>query len=393
MKNNLWGKIVSFLLLVILPSAIFIAGCQSNHNRLEDHTYNPIINSGKENFDVYSIFLDDSFIYFTFVSDDCVTFYRHYFKDNRVIEIGSVPNYVFNIGFHALIQDKLFFYITVAESISDVFEENKYENILYAIDIDKNTMEKISAESEYLPGAIIHSSGDIIVTRQSKRSDNNILTTFIELFDVNSGKVLKKSDEHILDDNTNIGSYIMNTCTYNNYIYALIDERFEDGTNEPDIYVFDNDFNLVRTINMGSVSDKIMAARVGTMEIYKDFVFMSNYSDFSFIGTIENDTIKPLIEEQFIDIALQYSEEYPPIFFVRGTNRVIMLDCENKKLEQIELKLPEEYMIQFMMSTEENAFITLFAYSETPDDDKHNLLYFLKRDALDVAQFNIYSSP
>lgn len=378
-----------FITCISIFFALSIIGCQTTPTGIREKQVDELDNLTGKNYDAYLTLLDDSFIYFSFTDNDTITFYRHYFKTSDDVEIGVISNYAFNIGFTAQIKNKIYFYITTAENLDAIFLYNEFENIIYSVNIDNNVLSVEYKETHCLPGAIICEGKNSIVTRQSTRSSDNILTTFIEIYDIKEDTVspIAKSKDFILDDTSNIGSYLMNCCTYNGKIYALIDERYENGTTYPCIQVYDSSLNLLQIIAMNEVQEQIMSARVGNMEVYEDIIYMRNYFDESFIGVISENSIVPLIQEQSIGISKRNSESEPPIFFVRGTNKVMELDLDNKKLNQFETILPNSYIIKYLMSSGEDVLVTVFAHSETPTDRKDDKLYLLKRNDLKNSQF------
>ncbi len=329
--------------------------------KITTETIRPTISAG-----CYSIMLEDSYIFFT--TDSSATFYRQYF-DGRMISLGSIDDFAFNLGFHTLIDQKLYFYITTADSIEAVFENNSFVNRIYCIDIDKNLLREIYFESECLPGAIISSIDNYLISRQSQRSEDNFLYTYIEIYDTSINQIVKTSEVFTLNDNTNVGTYMMNMCCDGNYIYALLDERYEDGSNSPFIVKYDTNFEIQEVINIDSIAEYILTARVGEMYIDDTFLFMRNYSADACVSRIENGNVIPIIQENGLRKSLQYTTGQRPIFYVFGSTRIYLFDESKGSYVSHELNLQNDYIIQSIMVNDHTALVALFVYPSAPDDD------------------------
>ena len=316
--------------------------------------------------DCYSILLDDSFVFFSLSEDSSATFYRQYF-DGSIVNLGTIDNYVFNLGIHTLIGQNLYFYITTADSLEAVFNNDSFENHIYSIDLKENLLASIYSESKCLPGAIISSAESYIISRQSQRSEDNYLYTYLEIYDTQSQQVINTSEIFSLNDNTNIGIYMMNICTDGTYIYALLDERHEDGTNSPSIVKYDINLQIHEVINIDAISDYILAARVGEMATDGTYLYMKNYSGDSCVSIINNSIASPIIQENGLQISLQYTADQYPLFYRYGGTQLYLYD-NNGGYASHTLDLRDDYLIKHIMVNNDTALVTLFTYASSPDD-------------------------
>lgn len=316
--------------------------------------------------DCYSILLDDSYVFFSLSENSSASFYRQPFNGSR-IKIGEIPDYIFNLGFHTLIGDKLFFYVTTAESTEAVFNENAYTNHIYCIDLSKNKLYEEYSESICLPGAIISSSSTLLISRQSRRSADNMLSTYLEIYDPESHKIVEVSESFVLNDTTNIGAYMMNACSDNQYIYALVDNRYEGGNSHASIIVYNQNFDVIKEIKVDSIEEYILSSRVAEMSITGNYLYMKNYSGNAVVALIEDSYVTPIIQKNGLQKAIQYHSEHP-IFYSHGESDVYLYDESSGEFLKKELNLIDNYLIKHIMINENSALVTLFAYASSPDD-------------------------
>src|SRR5699024_524182 len=147
-----------------------------------------------------------------------------------------------------------------------------------------------------------------------------------------------------LNDNTNIGIYMMNICTDGTYIYALLDERHEDGTNSPSIVKYDINLQIHEVINIDAISDYILSARVGEMATDGTYLYMKNYSGDSCVSIINNSIASPIIQENGLQISLQYTADQYPLFYRYGGTQLYLYD-NNGGYASHTLDLRDDYLI------------------------------------------------
>ena len=363
------------LLVAILIISIIIAipGCGRSAHAPENTMLNDI-----PAVDCYATLLDDSFIYFTFTSSNAISIYRHFF-DGKTILIGTIEDYVFNLGLFTVTNNHVYFYVTTAISAESVFENNTYKNNIYSVELKSNSFELVYSESECLPGALLHSTDKYLVSRQSERDENNVLSTYIELYDLETAAVVNSSKVFCLDDSRNVGEYMINICTDNGFIYALVDTRYEDGSNEALLYKYDIDFNVVSAIDMKNISDYILKARVGNMNINNDIVYMKNYSGDAFIGRIIENSIVPLIKQQYLEVAVNYFDDVP-LYYQRTGSTLYQFDFSTSELQKITLQTSNDFIIKNVLINGNNSLITMFTYETSYFDKKEDKVYYVNRD-------------
>lgn len=368
------------LLLFVILLSMLITGCSQTPKVDSNNDFGTIITDppSEHTIDCYSALLKDSYVYFSLADDNTVVFYRTYF-DGKSVKIGEVDDYVFNLGIHTISDNTLYFYITTAESQAAVFEKNEYKNIIYKIDLTTNVLNEVYSESYCLPGAIISSVGEYLVSRQSHRSEDNQLSTYIELYNIRTGVVEKRSEVFVLDDNTNVGTYMINMCADNENIYAIVDKRYQDGTNDAKIHKYNTDMELIDTINLGDISNYILTSRIATMHVFDDCVYLKNYSGDAVVGIVKDNTISEIAKGKGLEIAIQH-DDHTPVFYLKGNTSVFFYNSEKKNLDSVELETENDYLIKSIMACDEKLLVTLFAYASSPDEVFNDRIYWVDKN-------------
>jgi len=326
-----------------------------------------IVNVPYKNSVAYIALQDDSIIYMEFKDSDSI-FYRHSIVENTTIEIGVIPNFVISAGFAILSGESLYNQITVRGNDPKV--NYGFKNVLYKIDLDKNSLSQITSDTEYLPAAYIYPYKNKILSLYAKRSSNHF-TAFMTVFDINKKQFTSKSKDYVLDENSYKGNRIVNCCTSGELIYALTIESSVDvnsqstvnANNHTTIKVLNEAFELINEIELGEdVLALIANSRVGTMRVFGDFIFMRNYSGNGLIGLIENNSIKTLLIDPELDMAVNPNQQELPRFFKRHTNKYYTIDEQNKCINEMELEIKEGYSILSMLSSGEYSYVHLTNY-------------------------------
>lgn len=370
-----FNKVKILIGAVFITGLLFFLGCQNENQVIDNIILSDYkIDTSKENIVSYLALLDDSFIYSTaYMDTKMTTYYRHYLNSNKIIEIGSVENVVLETNLSAYFEGAFYFYETVKNN-------NELSNVVYSIDVKSNSLSMISEDKEYLPGAFIKQYDDIILTRQTLRKDNNDMITFVERNNPKTNKTISKSKNYYLEAN-NTGEYILNYSVFKDKIYLAINNKTAQNKKNPIIEVLDTNFTHLYNINMTAVKDYIMESALGKMQIWNDFIFMRNFSGNSLIGKIEDGNIKSLFQENDLDMSFDLSNQLSPVFYVRGTNKLIFPDETKGTIKTIKLDLSDYkgYTIKFVMSNDNNILITLYYDSTEPNDKKEDLIFCIPR--------------
>ena len=381
-----------YTVIFIICGLVIFTSCihgTANNERTEPESVsegNPeqVVLSNHHSIDSFTILLEDSFIFFSF-DDSCACFYRQYYISNEMVKIGEIDNYVFDMGQYARIDHRIYFYMTIGESMNDIMDTNQYENILYYIDTDSNTLGIANTESKYLPGAIIDSIGGFIVSRQSQRSQENLLSTFIELYDTKTGHIQNGSEVFVLDDNRNVGKYIMNMCTDEKYIYALVDERFENGSNNTFVYQYDiKNFDLINKLTFSNVPSDFFMWKSGNMYVYRDCLYVSNYANESVVCTIHDDMCEKIAHGYGVQIAILSKKTESPIFYQKGGNTIYVYEEDKNMLLLGELDLLDDYTVNQIMKCGDQVLIALFKYPSTAHEEDLWRIYVVDERAMNT---------
>ena len=348
----------------------------------------------------YIILLDDSFIYSetpVSVGRPTHTIYRHYFNDNKTVEIGSLPggNYP-NAETSALVNDMLYFYFN---------DSNR--RVLAGIDLNSNTIKEIASDmipsNQLWPSRVqIWPFGDYILKRNYIRNDINRNTVYLEVLDVENNRVIGKSNEYYIDSSIRAGTGYLQCTVYNRYIYILLEEWLPDNKQKLFIHVFDKNFKLMRTINMDAVTVHSTApsVSVSAMNVYENFVYLHATDSFSsitpVIGIIENNSFKPLAWYYFEYQCNPHNNNFPFIYtiarkvdFGADKNRWIFIDTDKNLLNAINFSLKDGYIFSGIINNGENVLIFIINEQKWIDDIKNpHLLYHIPISKLAQVVFD-----
>lgn len=331
----------------------------------------PLPNSDLQPADFF-VLLDDSVVFFSFGNGEG-HFYRQFF-DGSYVEIGEISDFVFSRGCHAKVGDKLYFCITTGSSVEAVIDGGGFVNHIYCIDLKENRLYEEYAESECLPGAFMVAASTRLISRQSIRTENNIVSTWLEAYDLETHQVVKTGEAFLQDTNTNVGTHVMNLCSDGQYIYALVvDMNGDDWRGK--IWVYDQDLELVDKINMDQVAD-ILSNSVAKMSISRGYIYMGNTMPDGVVARVEDGVLVPVIQRHRLRDSVQFRGEYPVFFIFDSLDEepmdVYLYDEDSEEFHAHRMNLKDGYHISVVMRNEDKAFVYSFAYAgdygEAPPD-------------------------
>lgn len=287
----MWKKI-NALLTSVITVLLFITGCSLGEDADIPQTEYPKA-LPEASLDGISAVLDDSIIYSVF-NEQNIDYFRFCYDTNEIVKIGAVEKYILGQGYEVLIGDYLYFYATQAESEAAVFLNDEYTNILYAINLADNSLNVISENTEYLPGAFTCACGNDLAVAQSKRNPDGSVTSFLEIIDTGTYERKAKSEEFVYAEENiteSDGGYLLDAkgqnitiiSTFQNKVYAQIYDADHDSFL---IKEYDDELNLLRTIDANAALEK-EAAKGGDAEqrgcygiwrfkVYSEFAFLYN---------------------------------------------------------------------------------------------------------------------
>lgn len=198
----------------------------------------------------YSItaLVDGKIIYQTL--DNPTLFFSLDIEQNKLIEIGSVPNYILN-GY-SLVHDagKLYTYITTSD---DNFEHLK--NVLYKIDLTNDTISHLTSNKNLSPIIFIYKTPDGILQLKTP-SVGSDLQTYFDVYDPQTGdsNVVLIAQE---------GEVYVIASMYEQSLFVFVAHKKLDSNYEYFIREYDTvTYDLINTIKLGSMHDYIARAPV-----------------------------------------------------------------------------------------------------------------------------------
>ena len=336
-------------------STLFIIGCELDR---ETDTENPFngerhqVNLTHETIDSPMVLLDDSFIYMNMggtIGQGQATYYRHYFEGDTVVAIGTIFNFLISTKFVALVDNILFFHVGInADNTTD------FSTVLYGINLNDNKLRPYYTNNDAAPITTDYECNGKVISlmRASTNNTSNIFRAYLNLYDVKTDTVEKKH-EWVFDRSSMTGSACLNFCIDDGKIYMLIEDGNGTGNNTRSIKVYDDSMNILRTISIDEVHDYIMESNVGEIAVFGEYIFMSNYSSYALIGRIENNAVKPLVQERALEQSMNQFKKDRVVFLVRRTNKCYLLNVNNKTLSEFHAKVNAEHWLTYGLSTEE----------------------------------------
>lgn len=364
-------KIYFFIMLCIVLN-LLITGCDKEINDNEIQGISVDFN----NILAYTTLLDDSFIYFS-VEKETATYYRHYIKEGKTITLGTIENFYLNTKEVTLINDKLYFYT----SIYDKNNVNDFSNTLFVINLYDNTIEKYEHKDNSLAGIPTHQYNGNIITLKNEVS-NRVITTFLEIFDVES-KEWEKENINVYNNDTNIGSGIYGLYGNEESLYVLNDQCYGDhGNVNSTLKIYNDNLEEIQSIKIDkSIREYIFNSRIIELAVFDEFVYIKNISNYAVIGKIVGDSIEPIVMERNLELSLNQTDSDTPFFYIRSTNKCYILDAETGDIVTIELQIGNNYSIMCILANKKNILLICNA------DDETDYMYYIKKEDIDNAYF------
>jgi len=353
-------RMLRYILIFVLLTLLNV-GCKLDHGtNIETIVLNgerKQVNITHKELDSLTVLLDDSFIYMNVGLNGMAsgaTYYRHYFDNDNVVEIGTINNFLVGTRFVALVDNVLFFHVgIVSDNITG------FDTVLYGIDLNTNQLRAYSKDLEAAPiTADYRYNGKLISLMRGNTNDtSNIIRFWFKLYDAKTDTIEKKQEWTYNRENKK-GTVILDFCIDDGKIYTLFQNGNGSGNLITSIKVFDGSMNLLQTIGIDQVYDYIMSSAGGQIVVFGDFIFMSNYSNDGLIGKIENGTVSPLFKSRELELANNQFKYDIPVFYIRRTNKGYLLDIHNKSLKEFSLEMPTGYYITYALSAN-NGFLLL----------------------------------
>jgi hypothetical protein len=184
----------------------------------------------------------------------------------------------------------------------------------------------------------------------------------------------------VLDNKESVGSIILNCFVDGEKIYASVDVCDGEGNTKSTIDEYGIDFTKERSINIDDVSEYIRRSRPNEIAIFGDYIYMRNYSDDGLIGKIENNSVKSLIQERGLEVALNRADDQTrdkQLFYIRRSCNYFVLDIPSGTLSEKVFDTIENFSRLFVLANSDNVLVVLRA-----DNDKLDRYVFTALDRL-----------
>jgi len=337
-----------------------------------------------------------------------ITYYRHYFGDDKAVKIGSVDNYAVGSGQVFMIGNTLYSLITTAQSAESIFEQNDYGNMIVVIDLETNTLtyQVFNPNGErYLPEMLIRKYNDeLLILRNliGDMRDASTTTSFIQVFDLIKNISVRESEKVLYTMETDTGFTIDEISVYNDKIYVWQTEsNGEFWTPQSESYegistlsVYNIKLEKIGEIDLSGIPDSFVLAGRFKLTFWDDFIHIYNYNrGYGLIGIIENNKIKPLLIEQDLRAATTNYPATNPVFFKALSNKIFTVDKDTKEVKEhefyveplkterhtmpngIEQDVEIGYVIQYIVQNNENLFIDMFYLNPVATKTEEDLFY------------------
>ena len=272
----------------------------------------------------------------------------------QISEIGSIERYVLDTGVTALLDDRLYFFAGILDS------QNEIKNTLFSIDLRNKEISSHENPDLSLPGINAYSFGDSIATLKNVR-DGNIIETFVDIYNPRNGTWEKRlSNEFNEADKTGSALYVMSTDE--NYLY-VIQDIYDAGECYSYLVQYDRSFTEKKKLSLqGDLLEFIENSngRIVELKIWGDFLYLRDLSGSGFLGQFEADGINELKTSSKFICATSLYPDSPPVFFIRDSNMVFVLDISTGELSEFPLKTREGHSISQVWSTENGLFISVW---------------------------------
>lgn len=340
---------ISTLILLCFCFSMLFSGCKENP-----------INASVPDYatgDSYLSLVDDSYI-FMIMDNGQATYYRQFLSDNRLLELGKIDDFSISTKDSVLFDNCIFFVASTQHS-------NEMKTSLYKIDLNSNTLSELTSDALCSFDAYPFLYQNNIAILKYYYEDTNIRSC-VDVYNLSDGTtntILSKN----IDSETLDGSIILRAYSQDNEIATLTD--LGQGENPPitNIEFFNSNSHLMRTVSIENIKSYIMESRVYQMKTFDNYIYMSNYSNYSILGVIENGEISPLLQERYLELAGGTTNI---IFFLRGGNSIFILDSESEDIEEIDLDFNENFVIRTALSND-NGVLLVLRSQENNDESVH----------------------
>ena len=331
----------------------------------------------------YVAMVDGGVIYFTFSNNytggyDC-TFYRYYIEEDRSVEIGKINDFVISGRSSALVNNILYFYVGV--KVKDAIVNN-----LYGINLTEDTMSVYTQDTYSQHAFTIFSYQDSLITLKGndiEYESNLSSSTFFETYDV-ADNTMETLIEKKMDYRKKQGKIFLSFCCDDAYIYALL----YDAVSGSILNIYDNKFNLIKSINIDNIKD-ILQAPITEMAVMGEYIYIYNYSNQTVIGKLLDNRIEPLLQDSNVELSNERSINDPNsyVFYKRLTNKCYVLDSKKGEITTIPLQIKNDFTITYALAEKDKMIVILSS------ENNDRMMYYVNKTNLGETVFDCELLP
>lgn len=320
--------------------------------------------------DTYMALLDDSYIFMRMNNNGKTVYYRQSLFENTVIKIGEIPDFFTSTKGCVIIGEKLFFSATTQN-------EQKIKNSLYEIDLINNSLSEVLTDN-LCSFELYTFAYNNCVAIAKYYYEGDYIKSCVDLYNPKDNTVRTVLLHKI--DNTNLdGSIILRACSNDKEIFVLKDIGSGSGqVYDTNISVYNVEQNFdtnVKTISLGDIYEYIMKSRIYQMNVYGEYIFLSNYSNDSVFGKIEGGKIVPIKQLRHLEIA---SMSPNILLYLRYTNQLFLFDTSTSELKTASIQADNQYIIIYALAHENNILVVL----ASKDDPTEEIVYLTSLEDL-----------
>ncbi|GGG57917.1 hypothetical protein [Paenibacillus radicis (ex Gao et al. 2016)] len=332
------------------------------------------------------VLTDDSIIYNRIPtgSVDLITemdYYRYIFATKEIIKLGTVENFSYEAKYDTtVIGNSLYMMVTTGE-ISEI--ENRTLH-LYKVDLISNTMSVVFSEEGGFPYNTMTAVGDKLFMIRVNPAGGSELEVYNT--ETNERKIVKKFE---FNDKANIGEAIRQ-ITSDEKTVSLLRLKMESGEKSR-LYldVYDHDMNFLRSVDVSTIPshstdspENELRQGVSNFVIANDYIYYANFSITRFLGEIENDSLRSIMDvnPEFEMASESVKSKYSGLFYQSFSkdNDLYLLNYTDGKLRKTTFNADDEryYIVNISRNTNDNLLITMkYSHPDTGEELEPKLYY------------------
>ncbi|MEY8332475.1 hypothetical protein AALB53_05095 [Lachnospiraceae bacterium 47-T17] len=318
-------------LVLFLGIFLFWASCGTKGN------HDVMISNSRFNQPVYFGFFKNGDLLYYQEESGTLTFYIYNTEYGKK-EIGTIENFFLDTGSSVLLDNRLYFYITVSEG------DDSYKNILYDFDLENQKIMKHEKKDNSLPGINVFAIGDSVVTLKNERYGDRI-ETYLDFFNPISN-TWKKACSSEFYESRKEGSALYAMYADGNMISIIQDIYDENGDYTCYFVQYNETLDEIRRIRLQGDIERFLKTgkgRVNELMVFDDYIYLRNLSSQAFLGKLTGDEVIKIKEENQLIAAATFYPERDVFFFYRFGNAYLVLDKESGTLEEYPLKVKKNH--------------------------------------------------